>query len=370
MTPREAVEKIELPCELAGECKIFDLAEETKRFEIALSQSNISVFHHDTEGKCTWAYNCVLDRDQVIGKTDDEVMPGDAAAVLIKLKQKSLAQPGIHEAEVSIAHENETLWCLVKCVQTTNEAGKVIGTTSVSFDITERKRWETHLKLLMREVNHRSRNQLAVLTSISRYTCVNATDLKEFQEKFTARIQSLAKTNELITQDHWSETSLEQTLDLQLAVYRQNQSGKIKYVGDEVLLKPRAVQSLGLAFGELSTNSAKYGALSAPNGSVEITWAIRDEGDAPVLDITWQETGGPEVVAPTREGFGSLLLKQVVAQELDGTSELTYDPKGLVWKANIGPKNFVCSSYEEEKESTKPFEIESDIRKSLELKYA
>ncbi len=344
-----------------------EYSEAEQRFRLALAQSNISVFHHDIQGRCTWSYNCLLDEDHLLGKTDDQIMPQKVADILIALKCKALSEPGVHEAEVCLENDEEPLWCLVKAVQTIDTFGKVIGTTSVSFDISERKRWETHLKLLMREVNHRSRNQLAVLTSISRHTCANATDMHEFQEKFTARIQSLAKTNELITQDQWSETSLEQTLDLQLAVYRPNENEKIKYNGEEVLLKPRAVQSLGLAFGELSTNSAKYGALSEATGCVEVSWIVRETGDDLVLEITWQETGGPEVTPPEKEGFGSLLLKQVVGQELDGTSELTFSSSGLKWKANIGQNNFVCSSQQPDHDEEKPFEKENELRQTLEL---
>ncbi len=363
------VEKILETCPM-GKASLAELVDEVQRFRIALSQSNISVFHHDTQGKCTWSYNCLLEKDQVLGKTDEQVMPADAAAILSALKRKALKEPGVHEAEVSIEHDNQTLWCLVKAVRTSDESGNVFGTTSVSFDITERKRWETHLKLLMREVNHRSRNQLAVLTSISSYTCANATDMKEFQEKFTTRIQCLAKTNELITKDHWSETSLEQTLEQQLAVYRQNQPGKIKFRGEEVLLKPRAVQSLGLAFGELSTNSTKYGALSVSTGCVEISWTIHNIGSNPVLKITWKETGGPEVVPPEKEGFGSLLLKQVVAQELDGTSELTFSASGVIWKASIGQNNFIHSSHQPDSDEKKPFEKENKLRQELDLTLA
>ena len=340
---------------------------EVQRFELALSQSNISVFHHDIHGRCTWSYNCILDNDHLLGKTDDQIMPEKPAEILKKLKDKAICAPGVHEAEVCIDSNGEDLWCLVKTVRTVDESGTVIGTTSVSFDITERKRWETHLKLLMREVNHRSRNLLAVLTSISRYTSANAADVDEFQEKFTNRLQCLAKTNELITKDQWSESSLEQTLDLQLSVHRQNQKGQIKFHGKEVLLKPKAVQSLGLAIGELATNSTKYGALSATTGCVDISWVIRNAETDPILELRWCESGGPEVVPPEREGFGSLLLRHIVGQELGGTSDLTFAASGIEWKAEIGKNNFVYSSQKPESDERKPFDRENELRQELDL---
>ncbi len=358
---------------LSGNFSNMECADEELRFKLALSQSNISVFHHDLQGRCTWSHNCTIDRDQLLGKTDDQVMPAEPADILTRLKNKALSAPGVQEAEVCIEGNSESgsqnLWCLVKAVRTVDDSGNVIGTTSVSFDITERKRWETHLKLLMREVNHRSRNLLAVLTSISRYTCANAADLEEFQEKFANRLQCLAKTNELITKDQWSESSLEQTLDLQLSVHRQNQKGQINFHGEEVQLKPKAVQSLGLAMGELATNSIKYGALSVTTGCVDISWEVRNTENDSMLEITWCETGGPEVVPPEKEGFGSLLLRHIVGEELGGTSDLKFLASGIEWKTEIGKMNFVHSSHQTQTESKekKPFDRENELRQELDL---
>ncbi|MGH6890709.1 MAG: hypothetical protein ACREEP_00465 [Dongiaceae bacterium] len=106
------------------------------------------------------------------------------------------------------------------------------------------------------------------------------------------------------------------------------------------MLKPRAMQNLGLALHELATNSAKYGALSAPEGHVEISWRSTKRGGGPVLHLIWREVGGPQVVPPTRKGFGSMLLNRIVGVELNGRSIMKYRRAGVVWQTEIGKAHF------------------------------
>ena len=312
-----------------------------EQFELALKNSNISVFHHDMLHKCIWSHNCVLGPEMVIGKADDEILPGSSADVLLTLKKNALTVPKMHEGEICINTDHGELWCLIRVVARKDVNGNIIGTTSISLDITERKHWEKHLLMLMREVNHRSRNLLAVLSSISSCTAAGATSVQDYKDKFGKRLLSLAKAHSIVAQDQWTASSLRSLIEVQIGAHQQVGVDRIRAKGPEILLKPKAMQNLGLALHELLTNSAKYGALSAPEGWVDLRWRSSMRNGVNVVQMFWREIGGPEVVEPKQKGFGSMLLDRVVGAELDGRSITKYRRSGVVWQTEFGKVYFV-----------------------------
>jgi two-component sensor histidine kinase len=205
--------------------------------------------------------------------------------------------------------------------------GNAIGTTSVAVEITERKEAENQLRLLLRELTHRSKNQLAVIQAIARQTASRTKTIDDFLDRFGARLVAIGCSQDLLVADNWHGASLRTLVEQQLSVHAaDSMGGQIVIDGEDVMLKPEAVQNLGLALHELATNAQKYGALSSGRGRVRIHWQFCD---AAKLKLTWEEQGGPPVSTPERSGFGRAMIESVVGKALEGEVKLSFPPKGV-----------------------------------------
>ncbi len=192
--------------------------------------------------------------------------------------------------------------------------------------ITERKRAEEHLYLLMHEVNHRSRNMLAVVHSIARQTA--ASNVEEFIERFSERIQALSANQDVLIKNDWRGADMEELVRAQLAPFGDLMGGRIQIEGPHLRIAPTAAQSIGLAIHELATNASKYGSLSGDRGCVVINWQL--DGDE--FAINWVEQGGPYVKPPTRKGFGNTVTCVIAEASVEGRVELDYRSTGLIWR--------------------------------------
>ncbi len=184
--------------------------------------------------------------------------------------------------------------------------------------------WE-HEKLLMAELDHRVKNTLANIQALVSQSSRTATSLTDFTEGLAHRIQAMSRTHSLLTESRWEGVSIGSLVSGELAAHGNSRAG-IVISGPSVLLTPRATLSLSLALHELSTNAAKYGALSGTSGQVAVRWSIRD-GDG--VQLTWVESHGPPVAPPKRRGFGSTLIERALEMETGGSSELRFLPSGV-----------------------------------------
>lgn len=221
------------------------------------------------------------------------------------------------------------------------EDGRAVRILGTARDITERKHREQHVRVLLRELVHRSKNLLAVVQAMARQTAAGAPSLEDFQRKFSARLQALSMAHDLLVSQDWRGASMHDLVRTQLAYCLDVAKGDVGdhalIDGPRIMLKPEAAQNIGLALHELATNALTFGALSRPDGGVSLTWRL-DQGR---LDIEWRERGGPAVATPPREGFGHKVIKRIVAQALDGTATLSFPPDGLVWTLSIPGVYFV-----------------------------
>ncbi len=204
--------------------------------------------------------------------------------------------------------------------------GSILAVGAMVEEITERKRAEEVQSLLMREINHRTKNMLSVVLSIARQTA--ASDTAEFIKHFSARIQALSANQDLLIKSDWRGVDLEDLVRAQLAHFVDLIGTRIAVDGPQVRLAAAAAQSIGIALHELATNAGKYGALSGERGRVEIDWRLN--GDE--FTIGWAECEGPSVEAPKRHGFGSTVISMVAKASVDGDVELDYAPSGLIWR--------------------------------------
>lgn len=306
-----------------------ELEEVRQRFEIALRGSPISVFSQDKDMRFTWVHNppAGLSADMLIGKTDAEILPAEAAQVIVAAKRKAMDSGESQELEIDfdLFRRKRSFYLLVEVLR--DEKGNVLGTTSVAVDISERKANEDQLRLLLRELTHRCKNLLAVTHAIARQTAARTSSMEDFLERFSARLVAMGASHDLLIADNWQGASLRMLVEQQLSDHAGRFGGKIAIEGEDVMLKPEAVQNLGLALHELATNARKYGSLSEPEGEVNISWQFCEE--ASKLKLVWQERGGPRVAPPQRSGFGRAMIENVVSKALDGDVKLSFPPKGV-----------------------------------------
>jgi two-component sensor histidine kinase len=206
--------------------------------------------------------------------------------------------------------------------------GNIIGGVQISLDITDRKRGEEHRKLLVNELNHRVKNTLAVVRSIASQTIRNATTLPEAGRTLSNRLISLAKAHDILTQQNWSGSDLNDLITASIKPHAPIERFQIS--GDKVWLPPNVALSFALALHELTTNAIKYGALSNAKGRVSISWRLVGQKQQRRLELEWREIGGPTVGPVERKGFGTLLLERIFASDSAGRIVLTFERSGLV----------------------------------------
>jgi PAS domain S-box-containing protein len=219
--------------------------------------------------------------------------------------------------------------------------GRIIGFSAVIRDITERKRVEKHLRVVMRELSHRTKNLLAVIMAMVRQTARSSNDVDVLQAQLIQRLQSLSSSHDLLVAEDWAGASIEELVRAVLQPFIGGTSDALECCGPRVFVNASAAQNLGLAMHELATNASKYGALSTPAGRVRATWSFEpnEEGSQRLL-INWQERGGPAVVPPTIKGFGHVVIERVAAQALNASVVYEFPREGVRWSIAI-PMDFV-----------------------------
>ena len=197
--------------------------------------------------------------------------------------------------------------------------------TCIVRDITERKRAEERQRLLTAEVDHRAKNLLAAVQAMVLLTKRDAGSVNDFVATLIGRLQALARAHDLLARDKWTGARLHAVIGSELQAYAAIGDGRLTITGEDVRLGPRAAQTLSLALHELTTNAAKYGALSVPAGRVAIQTAVQGQE----LLLSWVEAGGPDVTSPTARGFGTVVIEKSIAHELGGSAELDFARAGL-----------------------------------------
>lgn len=215
------------------------------------------------------------------------------------------------------------------------------GTATDIHDLKER---EERIRILLREVNHRSKNLLTVVLSIARQTSRKGS-AAEFAEQLTERVQGLSASQDLLIKSEWRGAELGELVRAQIALYADISDGRIEVDGPGLTIHAAAAQAIGMAVHELIKNAARHGALSIPEGRVNISWRVL-RGDDPALVVTWRETGGPAVVQPAKTGFGVTVLGRTAEQALGAKVELDYAAEGLAWTMTAPLERIELSSME------------------------
>lgn len=209
-----------------------------------------------------------------------------------------------------------------------DESGALIGAINMLIDISSVRRAEQHRQLLVNELNHRVKNALATVQSIALQSFGRGKADEAFR-RFEERLVALSKAHDALTEEDWDSVRLNSILSQTIFALHAYDRSRFDIAGPDVRLSPRTALSLAMAFHELCSNAAKFGALSNADGRVRVTWVIEPKDGARHIRISWAEEGGPAISPPDRRGFGSRLIERGLALELGGAVNLTFPAEGV-----------------------------------------
>lgn len=212
----------------------------------------------------------------------------------------------------------------------------------LAAEVTERKRAEERLTILVRELSHRVKNMLAVLQSIAARTVVSTRSADESREILYGRLQALGRAHELLVEASWSGAPLQQVVESELAGF----TDRVTVSGPELRLSASSVQTFALIVHELLTNAAKYGALSNDSGEVIVNWSLVDEQARRYLEFNWEEQGGPEVLSAGEKGFGFTLIS-AMSRSLTTSPSIKLNRSGLSCLIRVPLETLVPTKTEE-----------------------
>ena len=205
--------------------------------------------------------------------------------------------------------------------------GSVIAISVAMHDISDQKEWEARQRLMTRELAHRVKNSFAILQAILRSTLKTSPNPEDFAAKFSGRLHSLAAAQDILTANDWKGAELGALVRHLLLLYIV-EGERLVISGPEVNLPAEYAVPFGLIFNELATNALKYGALSTPNGKIELNWRIEKNANAgTILNLTWRERGGPKITSLDTRGFGSTLIERSLA---GAKVERLFDAEGFI----------------------------------------
>lgn len=281
-----------------------------------------------------------------IGRSFGILRPAKHPGELDKLLARVMNGELIHQ-EMTLQSNNGTIETLVSAAPLIF-GRKIEGVAVIAKDISERKRHEDHIRALMREINHRSKNLLSVVQGIAARTA-ETSPRGEFLTNLSERLSSLAASQDLLVSKAWRGVALCDLVKAQLSGFIDMSGARIALCGPYLELKPSATQAIGMALHELATNAVKYGALSSEEGMITIEWGTTASADDGFW-MKWIENGGPEVTPPASQGFGHNVIVKLVESSVHGRATVVYDKQGLRWELRAPIKDVI----ESEDDSTFP----------------
>jgi PAS domain S-box-containing protein len=202
----------------------------------------------------------------------------------------------------------------------------IVGNAS---NVSEQKAAEERKNLLLGEMRHRARNLVTIIDAIGRQSMPRENpSVVQFFDAFMGRMRALLDTADTVLSSERRLADLRSVADTALAPFVSEVSPRIHIDGPAVLMEEHPAANLALALHELATNATKYGALSVPQGSVSLSWSLHKNGEKPGVTLEWREQDGPPVTTPSRQGFGTRVIKNALRGS-DSEIDLNFAPQGL-----------------------------------------
>jgi two-component sensor histidine kinase len=210
-----------------------------------------------------------------------------------------------------------------------SRAGKLVGASSIARDISETRESDRRLRLLMREINHRVKNQYAVVLAVIRQTATRSRSIEDFEKRVRERIMALSHSHDLLSQVDWAGISLADLVAHQLKSFEALHP--VRVVGPEIVLDANAVLNLGMAFHELIMNAMRFGVTDV--GGISVTWGLTSEEGVEIFELVWSEPAVAYAdLLAQEEGFGALVLGKLVPSALSGHAKWSFTNGLIVWK--------------------------------------
>jgi PAS domain S-box-containing protein len=311
------------------------------RLRLAIDTSRMAIWQNDVaqgfahSPELNKIFGLPEDARPTVAEVRSLYMPGELERVQANTRAAFVRGDRNIEVEYRIRRADGAVrWLLVRAeVVLDDEQKRARSVIGVSMDITERKDSEERMKLLAREVDHRANNLLAVIQGTVQLS--RADTPEALKTVVLGRIAALGRAHQLLSEARWEGADLRRLVEEELLAFSLGEASRVSIRGPDVALSPPAAQALAMALHELATNAAKYGALSAPGGHVEVSWAKTENGP---LSIVWSERGGPKVAPPSRRGLGTTILARALAGSLRGESKMDWRPTGLVCTLELPAK--------------------------------
>jgi PAS domain S-box-containing protein len=292
------------------------------------------IYAKDLKGRMLLANPSVLaligkSWEEAKGRTDLELLENRSQAEAITRNDRRLLDANQTEQFVELIGRDsgeDRVWFSIKAPLRDSQ-GAVTGLVGVSVEITELKRLEHRLRVMVDELNHRVKNTLATVQAIAAQTLRSVS--LELYNAFQDRLLALATAHDVLTRERWAGAELHDVVAGQLEPYAGTPGGRFEMSGPKIRLNSKAAITLAMGLHELAVNALKYGALSNDIGRIQIQWNITDT-EEPSLHFSWKERQGPAVEPPIRKGFGTRLIECILAPDLGGVIRLHFDePQGV-----------------------------------------
>lgn len=309
------------------------LAESEERYRTLVDNASDIVATMDLDMHVT-SINPAIERimgykpDEIIGTSLDRLIPADQLPMQNAMLERKLKGEGATRYETDLVRKDGT-----RCTVEVNSRlvldalGEPTAVHSIARDITERRNAEARQTLLVRELQHRTKNILAVVQSIVLNTLTVGGNVEAAQDAIVGRLQAIARAQDFVASGNAGGAPLRDLVDGLLATF----AARAKIAGPPVFAGAPFAQMFALVVHELATNAAKYGSLSQPCGHVAIHWEIRNGPAEPLLAFSWVERDGPPVAPPTHQGFGSRLIMAALA----GTPRMEFDSRGFEYRVDV-----------------------------------
>ncbi|MCX7312719.1 MAG: PAS domain S-box protein [Alphaproteobacteria bacterium] len=323
-----------------------ELREQEERWSATYEHAAIGIVELDAEGRFIRVNEAIC---SIVGGTREELLnwrlqgrthPDDRDVDEDLYRRQVAGDIGFYSIEKRfIRRDGRVIWMGIRSSTVRDATGHFLHGVRVVQDITERKEAEDRQKLLIDELNHRVKNTLATVQSLATQTARCSSSPEQFCNAFEGRLIALSQAHDQLTRRHWKSADLRDIVEGATSphIARSPESqDRIVIDGEPITVTPRVALTLALGLHELTTNAAKYGALSEAAGRIEVNWRIVDQlPAAPILRIEWRERGGPQVAVPARQGFGTRFIEGSVASELRGKARLDYAADGLMCTMDI-----------------------------------